>query len=192
MCCFLPSLTVAQSILGVCVCVSIQNKVGFDRAGNSSCFATALPRPRVGGYGFVCLPANPAWLKCLEPCIHEDLWITIVSTDFFFPPQFIKHPVKVQRLICSAHPPSLPHLYEAPKEYYCAEWPHAGFLRTVILLSGGRLQRPWQNYQNVCLQETIKQSLNSLSPPLILPFCPTSPAFLQALELHTHIYTQQL
>lgn len=138
----------------------------------------SLPRAQ-SCCSWFCLPANPAWLKCLEPCIHEDLWITIVSTDFFFPPQFIKHPVKIQRLICSAHPPSLPHFCEAPKECYCAEWPHAGFLRTVILLSGGRLQRPWQNYQNVCLQETIKQSLNSFSPPLILPFSPTSQPFFK-------------
>lgn len=143
----------------------------------------SLPRAQ-SCWSWFCLPANPAWLKCLELCIHEDLWITIVSTDFFFPPQFIKHPVKIQRLICSAHPPSLPHFCEAPKECYCAEWPHAGFLRTVILLSGGRLQRPWQNYQNVCLQETIKQSLNSFSPPLILPFSPTSQPFF---KLHTAV-----
>lgn len=109
--------------------------------------AVLLPcQGSVGVYGSGHHPANSAWLQCLEPCIYEDLWITVVSTDSPLPFQFIMHPVKAQRLICSAHPPSLPHLYEAPKEYYCAEWPHADSLSTVILLSGGQLQRPWQNY----------------------------------------------
>lgn len=53
---------------------------------------------------------------------------------FYFYAELIVQSDIAKRLICRAQPPSLSHLNDGRIEYYCAQWHHAGSLKTVILL----------------------------------------------------------